>query len=236
MNTNLLIITLLGLNVISIITQVVILLIVEKHHEKDHSDVPLADPDLQLARQKANKILERTIKTADKILVNAELIGIKIIARHKLDSRYFAEDFRNRIKLMENNLVKQYSTSLEAVQSSYSAYLKTVEQTAQAHQAQNSKLMEEKIQLLATSSQKAMTDFITEVNTKVRTQIDRELITAREEITQFKKSRMKIIERHLVEILEGIMEKALSKKLNLADHSDLIFQALEQAKKDQVFK
>ena len=52
----------------------------------------------------------------------------------------------------------------------------------------------------------------------------------------YKNHRMEIINKYIIDILERTLEETLGKKLTLNEHSDLIFQALEQAKSEQKMK
>jgi hypothetical protein len=70
---------------------------------------------------------------------------------------------------------------------------------------------------------------------KVKGDVERELAKAAEEIEQYKANRMRVVDERIVDILEEVLRVALDKKMSLADQSELIYKALEDAKKEHSF-
>src|SRR3972149_2041682 len=59
-----------------------------------------------------------------------------------------------------------------------------------------------------------------------------QLKVIRNELETYKKHRFEVINKNIVDILEKTLEETLGKKLSLTEHSEIIFQSLEQAKQD----
>ena len=100
---------------------------------------------------------------------------------------------------------------------------------------ENQKLLEEKSNTLITDSEKLLSDFTQDLHNRFRSQVDLELAKAKSEIENYKLRRVAILDENVVEILEKTIQIALGKKLTLTEHSDLIYKALEQAKKEHAF-
>ena len=59
---------------------------------------------------------------------------------------------------------------------------------------------------------------------------------ARGEIDEYRIHRQKVMDEKIVDILEEVLALSIDKKLSLADQSDFIYKALEEAKKNHAFK
>ena len=81
-----------------------------------------------------------------------------------------------------------------------------------------------------------MTQFTADLESKVKSDVNKELSKVSEEIEVYKQNRMRIIDERVVDILEQVVRVALDKKLSLADQSDLIYKALDEAKHEHAFE
>ena len=58
---------------------------------------------------------------------------------------------------------------------------------------------------------------------------------ARQEIVEYRLHRQKVLDEKIVDILTEVLQKTIDKKLSLADQSDFIYKALEEAKNSHAF-
>ncbi|MCL4338532.1 hypothetical protein M1271_02490 [Patescibacteria group bacterium] len=177
-------------------------------------------------------ILSKAIRQANKILVNSELKGLRIVAKEKLDSKKIADEYQEHIKSLEQKLEKQYAQQLEDTQEGYNIFLSTVEKSLQERIDQNQKMLEARALAFIDHSERLMEQFTESMQNQVREKVEKELQQAKAEIETYKQRRMQILDENIIEILEKTLHVALGKKLSLADQSDLIYQALEDAKKE----
>lgn len=231
MENNLLLFTILGLTLIGTFSQIIFLILKgPKKHSQTFEDVGVENYDpLSL------KIIHDAQEKANKILANAELKGIEFLSKQKLDINEFQEVYVKSIKNLETGLVNQFQSSIDRADQSYQGFLQVIQENMRQQELANQRIFQEKISALVESAQTTMTGFITETNSKVGKQIDDELKVVRIELDMYKKHRMEVINKYIIDILERTLEETLGKKLTLQEHSELIFQALERAKSEQKF-
>ena len=228
MENNLLIFLLLTLTLITATTQIILFIYLTGKNRKSG---PAEDfPDA--TEEKNAEILHDAILKANKILVNAELKGIEYISKRKLDSEKFFGDYQSQISHLEEKLLKQFDQTLAKMDQSFAVYMSGLEKKLLTEEEANRKLFQEKTLKLMENSQTLMQAFINEINGKIKSQIEDELTGVKNEIYNYKKKRLEIINSNIVDILEQTLEQALGKKLSLADYSEIIFTSLEQAKNE----
>ncbi|OGG02456.1 hypothetical protein A2W14_06125 [Candidatus Gottesmanbacteria bacterium RBG_16_37_8] len=137
-----------------------------------------------------------------------------------------------QIKALEGKLIEQFKISMVSTEKSYTDYLNILQQNLKQQEMQNQRLFQEKTNHMIENTQQIMSAFIMDINTKVKRQIDEELKVVRNELEMYKKHRLEVINKNIIDILEKTLEETLVKKLSLSEHSEIIFQALEQAKNE----
>lgn len=190
---------------------------------------------LKESKEKSSSIIHKAIKQANKILVAAELKGMKLIATEKMASNKLAGQYQEHLRSLEENLGKQFEKIAKEGEVSYENFAKRIEQTIRETLDRNEKMLEQKTNIFFDNAQNELGRFTTDIHNKIRAQIDQELSAARAEIAEYKKHRLKALDENIIEILEKTLEVALGKKLSLADQSELIYKALEEAKKEHAF-
>lgn len=190
---------------------------------------------IEKTQDKSVDILSKATQKANSILSNAELRGIKLFSQEKMESEKFTEEYKKHIHELEDLLKTRFTTQAEEADRSYSEFIKNMETTIQFYINRNQKLLEEKSNTMIADSQKLLTNFVTDLHQRFRSQVDLELAKAKSEIESYKQRRLSILDENIVEIIEKTVQIALGKKLTLTEHSDLIYKALEQAKKEHAF-
>lgn len=187
------------------------------------------------SKEKSNSIIHRAIGQANKILVAAELKGVKLVAAEKIASDKLATEYSEHLRLLSENMEKQFEKIARDGESSYENFAQKIELLIKQSLERNEKTFEEKTNLFIENAQGELGRFTSDVHNRVRTQIDQELAAARAEIAEYKKHRLKALDENIIEILEKTLQVALGKKMSLADQSELIYKALEEAKKEHAF-
>jgi hypothetical protein len=226
---------LVGLTVLSVISQVVLFIILSGNRSKKEKTLsPPEEKLLDETREKSNNILSHAVKEANKIVTNAELSGIKLFSQEKLETRKATQDFESRLKEMENTLVERLNETLTGSLKSYDEFLSSIERSVTVQVDQNQKLVEHKISDFMHQEQLILESFVGDIHEKVRTQIDRELAAAKAEIEEYKTHRLHVVDQNIVAIIERTVQTILGKKLTLTDQSDLVLKALEEAKSEHI--
>ncbi len=71
-----------------------------------------------------------------------------------------------------------------------------------------------------------------DVQSKVKAQLDAQMQAVQKEVEAYKLHRMKLVDEHMVDMMEEVLVATLGKKLTLKEHGELTAGSLEQAKKD----
>ena len=227
MDNTLLIFLLLSLTLITSITQIILFLFLtgKKSSKTSESDKPL--------EEKSAKILHDAIQKANKILVNAELKGIEYISRQKLESEKLFGSYKEQMEGVEGKLLERFSQSMLKMEKAFTEYMSQLEIKLHDEELKNQAVFHDKVTAMINNSQSALANFIVEINSKIKKQIDDELSNVKAEIEKYKQRRIDVINQNIVDILEKTLEETLGKKLSLDEHSEIILQALEQAKTEQ---
>lgn len=230
----LLIYLLIGLIFLSVISQVILFILLSGNRGKKEKTAPEEDKLLEQTREKSTNILTQAVKEANKIMANAELSGIKLFSKEKLETQKVTLDYESRIKEMEETLIGRLNESLTGSIKSYDDFLSSIERSITVQIDQNQKLVEHKISDFMHQEQLLLESFVGDIHEKVRTQIDRELAAAKAEIEEYKTHRMHVVDQNIVAIIERTVQTILGKKLTLTDQSDLVLKALEEAKSEHI--
>jgi hypothetical protein len=75
----------------------------------------------------------------------------------------------------------------------------------------------------------------TELSKKLNSMVDSEFSDFKKEMEDYKISRLKVVDEQIVTLVEETVRIALNNNLSKEDHRDIIYRALEEAKKEGVF-
>lgn len=76
----------------------------------------------------------------------------------------------------------------------------------------------------------------TELSKKLNSMVDSEFNDFKKEMEDYKSSRLKVVDEQIVTLVEETVRIALNNNLSKEDHRDIIYRALEEAKREGVFK
>ncbi|OGG11425.1 hypothetical protein A2Z00_05575 [Candidatus Gottesmanbacteria bacterium RBG_13_45_10] len=193
------------------------------------------DELLRDSRIKTENTIQRAIQQANKILVSAELKGIQLLSHEKVDSNELANQFQTHLQTIEKALEDQLEHSANYAESTYTGFARTAEKMINDHIAKNQKIVEDKSQEMIENTERLFTMLSQYVEAAIRSELEKELAKSKEEIAVYRQERMKVIDERIVDILEDVLRVTLQKKLSLADQSDLMYKALEEAKRGSAF-
>lgn len=221
---------LLTLTAVSVVTEIIQLFFF--NHKNNDQEVNDVNAYLSTVQEKTNTILQDAIRKANQIITNAELKGIKIVAREKIESSKIIADYHNRVAQMEKDFLTQLEKLTLNTESSYQEFIKSIETALERHLAENKTILDQKANQFVDNSQTVLNSFLNEMHDRIKLQLDRELMKAKEAISEYKKHRLTVIDQNIIDILERTMQIALGKKISLTKESDIIYKALEEAKKE----
>lgn len=138
-----------------------------------------------------------------------------------------------------SGLIGEIKTGLEAqassTQAGYDDFIKGLEEKTAADLSQKQTALESRINDFFGETETMLKAFVGELENRTRTQVDKEIGDAKKIIEDYRRQRLEIVDENIVAILEKTLNLALGKKLTLGDQTELIYEALEEAKKENFF-
>lgn len=205
------------------------LLVSAKEKPDDYQD------NFKEVKDKSYDILGDALKKADKIITNAELRGIKLFAQEKLEEGKMSKEYQGRLRALEQKLAASFETRINDAEKSYLDFTSFIEKNFQDHIDQNQKLLTDKTVSFIQNTENLINTSIQNTQEKIKTELTKEFTLAKQEIDEYKRKRLAVIDQNIVDILEKTLSLALGKKLSLSDQAELIYKALEEAKKEHAF-
>jgi hypothetical protein len=196
-----------------------------------------ANPDTYMreTQAKTRGIIYKAVQEANKILVAAELKGLQLIGKQKMTSEDLAGEFDTHLSAIEKAIEDQLEHSAKHADETYEEFVRAAETSINAHITNNQKMLEEKANTMIERAESLLTEFTGNLEAKVKGDVERELAQVARELVEYKANRIRIIDERIVDILEEVIRVTLGKKISLADQSDLVYKALDDAKKEHSF-
>lgn len=141
------------------------------------------------------------------------------------------EENQKNLSLIEEKI----KADAVAAEKSYSAFMKTLEERLDVDFRTKEKALELKTEAFFNKSQELLNNFIVELQGRTEKQLDQEIGSSKKIIEEYRRQRLEIIDEDIVGILEKTLNITLGKKLALNEQTQLIYEALEEAKKENFF-
>jgi hypothetical protein len=215
-----------------LISQILTLFLVIRMRQRP---VKPTDTLLRESQAKTHSIIYKAVAQANKILVAAELKGLQLIGKQKMTGNELTDQFNSHLAAIEKAMQDQLERNAEHAEAVYGEFIQSAEGAIHEHIDKNQKMLEEKANAMIERTESLLTQFTGDLEAKVKGDVERELAKAAQEIEQYKANRMRVVDERIVDILEEVLRVALDKKMSLADQSELIYKALEDAKKEHSF-
>ncbi|OGH18084.1 MAG: hypothetical protein A3C22_03175 [Candidatus Levybacteria bacterium RIFCSPHIGHO2_02_FULL_37_10] len=198
----------------------------QKKYDEILNEINRKDVDfLEDARQKGAQIIEGSTKKAQQIIE---------------ESQTLSSEYRKQLDEALETLIKHQTSYFEkASQDFLSEYKKELDSLkARAIEvAQNtSKDIEEDTEREIKEFDNVLAQETFSAQKIVEGKIEEEYSTAQKEVEAYRQEMMKKLEGQIYKILEDVSKMAIGKSISLADHEQLIIDALEKAKKDGIQK
>jgi hypothetical protein len=196
---------------------------------------PAAQELFDHTKAKSYDILHKAVQESQSMMTEAELKGLEMVSKGKLEGQQATKAFQEHLGEAESTLSKELDASVQQSQGAFEAFLKQSQAKVSEQIANNEQLIGEQSAQMVKQTQQLLEEFTGQVQTQVKAQIETEWQSVRVEVEEYKKLRMRIIDERITEIIEDVVRVALDKKFSFADHSDLLFKALEEAKHNNGF-
>lgn len=201
---------------------------------RQNEDKPI-DEILAHTKERSSSIIHRAFSQANKILVSAELEGIRQLSQEKRTGHQLVEALEKHLKSVETAMHDHSTETARKAEDSYQDFIKRTEQMIQTHIEKNDQFLTERSTAMTAHAQEQLDAFIKDVHGKVSMEVEQALQAARNEIAEYKQRRIQVLDEKIIDVLERTLQVALEKKLSLVEQSELVYKALEEAKHENSF-
>jgi F0F1-type ATP synthase membrane subunit b/b' len=191
---------------------------------------------LKRSKHKSTEILQDALKKANEILSKAQKEGVEVLASEEKTGKNLIEDYKKHLAEIERNLADALSHTIAAADDSYHEFAEEVGRKVESHLAENEKTLAERADKVVIEAEKTLTEVTSSVQKLVKTEVEHELESVHKEVDEYRRQRMRIIDERIIDMLEEVIKVTLEKKLSLAEQSELVYKALEEAKREGAFK
>lgn len=201
-----------------------------RYHRVSEEEVRIVE-----AESKASSILHQAVKQAQKMIVRAELEGISLVAKLRIQASKLEEEQHQQMKKILEEMRQRTQKESNEAGKAYEDYLSLLETRLETDLSQKQGLMKEKIDQMFGQTQKLLDSFVADLQKQTEVQIDKEIGRAQKIIAEYRQRRLEIVDENIVGILERTLNLTLGKKLSLTEQTQLVYEALEEAKKENIF-
>lgn len=195
-------------------------------HQKKYDEL------LDKINEKETDLLEDARRKGAEIIESASLKGQSIIS----SSESISENSKNLLTSSTNQLVKDQSALFEKTSQGfleeYKKMLDAIKNTTLELSTKASKDIEMDTIKELKDYDSILAKETFEGQKIVEQKIEEEFSQTQKQVNEYKTQMLKKIENDIYEILKNVTKEALGKALPLADHEQLILEALEKAKKE----
>lgn len=236
MDTILINFALLCVSLVCLLAILGLLLIRRSIHPSEASNLyPGIKPTaLDEAQLKSFAIIDSALKQANRLLAVSELEGVDIVAHHKHATEKMTQEFQARLDTLATGVKTAVDGNMKQSSEALEQFIKQLEQDLANHTHENQAIMEKKIATYLTDAQTHLTASIAAIEKKMQGQLDQELNQAHTVIAEYKRRRLETIDNNIVEIVEKTINLTLGKQLPAATQMELVFKALNEAKKEHL--
>lgn len=200
----------------------VVKLLLQQQATNTNTNKPTDEAVLK-ATAKADELVHRASQSARKIIVKAELEGIREIARDKIEASKLEAAFE-----------RELATLMATVLNKIEAIGTETNTKQQAYLARSQRLLDMRFTTFFDQAASSLLTTSTNAQAKLEEHVDKEIATAQAEIKAYKNARLKLLDEQFISLVEDAMRVVLEKKLTASDQMDLIYHSLAEAKKDGV--
>jgi len=175
--------------------------------------------------EKENKILRQAQDKAGNIIEDAIVTASKMEKGAKINQEELEKILREKLEEVADRVMQSYQTQLEKAKE------KDIEMFNRV-----SKGIEDDLNLHTENLKNILAKQTVESQEIVTQKLDSAYETMLVEVEEYRSERLAKVDEQIYQILQNVTEKVLGKTLSLDKHQDLIIQALEKAKKENIFK
>lgn len=180
------------------------------------------------AQEKSLEVLHDAIKKSQDMLSSAQLEEIKAVTEANITSKSFEQQLEKEFA----GTSREAQEKIRQAEATYLQFLEGLKAKALQDQENNQALIIKHINDLFEAFEQNLANFLTTSQQHSVQSIELELRAARQMISTYQQQQLKLVDENVIAILERTLSIVLTKKLTLKDQVDLVYEALDKAKKE----
>ncbi|MDP3735734.1 MAG: hypothetical protein Q8R39_04930 [bacterium] len=220
---------------------------------------------MEHAESRSNRIIHRALRQARRLFVSAELASIKEHARESVRHQKLHALSREEVGKLTERVTAEFSADVAVARKSYEQTLSGVrgelekiletsrasltdavrahEQFLEGFRRDLTALREgakgvgdQILEKYAVRAEEELRDLGRSAAALIRERVDEEIREIRSALAGYTEARQRLVDEHIVELVERTAAIALTESLSLAEHSRLVYRALEEARREGFFE
>lgn len=132
-------------------------------------------------------------------------------------------------------LFERLSFQIENVEKGIQHLALALEEAAADEADKNALVVREEMRKIGAETARSVVEVAQGLDKALRVNVEKEFESIKTELERYRDTRMHMVDEKIMVLVEETAQIALRKKLSLAEHTDLIYQSLEEAKEQGVF-
>lgn len=179
---------------------------------------------IEEAQSKANEIVQRAVEKAQNTIEQTEYLRADLVKNLEANLNQLASRTLQLFKANSQNVDQEYKSLFENTKQEYvtkiNNTLKSLEQIAGSELDEFSKNLKKET---------------LDSQVFIGARINEEFEKKQKEIEEYKSQRLKAIDENINKIIAKVAQNVLGRAIPLEEHEQLVLDALEKAKKEEVF-
>lgn len=187
-----------------------------------HQDQSLISDDLSRSKQDITHSEVEFISYIDDLR--------KTVEQNQTEVQSLVQKNHEVLTYLNAQIKENINGQLEKAQKQFLDYIAQLQQRSEQMEVSAVDAAKIGINKVFENFEQRISDFLMESEQKTTSAIELELRSARQLIDTYKVQQLQIVDENVIAMLEKTLSLVISKKLNLKDQMDLVYESLEQAK------
>jgi len=215
------IVSLIGLTIYSLLHD-------QKHQLKQTS--LHTDNHEDTASDKAAVIIHNAQVEAKRILAEAELAGIRAVANKKVNTAELEKTYENDLTTLSVQTLEELKRASTEINRRYDQFVTESENIIAHHISQNQQRLDQHIIQAISSNESAFQAFLATQQKKIEQAFTNQISQVESLVSAYQNKRLKLVDAQVVELISQTTKITLRRTLDLKQHTEIILEALEEAK------
>lgn len=160
---------------------------------------------------------------------------LQAIERRVAQNADEAKESMDSFATQSGTLFTHLTNQIESVQEGIQHLSVALEEAAANESDKNAQIVRDEMRKIGVETARAVTDVAHGLDAALRANVEKEFSSIADELTKYREARMRLVDEHVLKLIEETAHVALQKKLTLEEQADLVYRSLEEAKERGVF-